>query len=209
METAILANLPISFADKLMQIELKRRREKIENEHRNFIAKGGTIKTKRATFQPVTPNVKPRTIFDVAKNGLSLPTLSKLNMVHPESQSTDLLLQSDESGKLEQLAERVNNNVRWDFSDQFLNLAKRTAQQILSNIENKLDNVYAESHVEYINREKAFENRGGCIFIPITSPNGRNKTQKNFFDKIRNLWFTINRWLVWIVSALRHEGLII
>ena len=68
LETAILANLPISFADKLMQIELKRRKEKIENEHRNFIAKGGTIRTKRATFQSITSNVKTRTIFDVAKN---------------------------------------------------------------------------------------------------------------------------------------------
>ena len=189
VETAILANLPISFADKLMQIELKRRREKIENEHRNFVARGGTIKTKRATFQPITPNVKPRTIADVAKNGLRLPTLQQLNSV---LQSTDVFLQTDESRKLEQLAERVNNNVRWDFSDQFLNLAKRTAQQILSNIENKLDNVYAESHVEYINRERAFEKRGGCIFHSHHLPKWAKEYQKNipaeidfFADKMR------------------------
>ena len=205
LETAILANLPISFADKLMQIELKRRKEKIENEHRNFVAKGGTIKTKRATFQPVTPNVKPRTIAEVAKNGLSLPTLSQLNMVHPEPQTTDVLLQNDESGKLEQLAERINNNVQWDFSDQFLNLAKRTAQQILSNIENKLDNVYAESHVEYINREKAFENRGGCIFHSHRLPKWAKEDPKKFFKMADKYEGIGNRRYMEIEFALPNE----
>ncbi len=205
METAILANLPISFADKLMQIELKRRREKIENEHRNFIAKGGTIKTKSPIFQPITPNVRSRTIADVAKKGLRLPTLSKLNLVHSEPQSTDVLLQTDESRKLEQLAERVNNNVRWDFSDQFLNLAKRTAQQILSNIETKLDNVYAESHVEYIYREKAYERRGGCIFHSHHLPKWAKEDPKKFFKMADKYEGVGNRRYMEIEFALPNE----
>ena len=181
LETAIFAKLPISFADKLLQTAFKRRKEQIQNERRIFVANGGSIKTKRNTFQPFTPNVKSRTIADVAKNGLRLPSLSKLNLVHSEPQSTDLFLPSDESRQLEQLAERVNNNVRWDFSQQFLNLAKQTSQQILSNIENKLDKVYAESHVEYINREKAFESRGGCIFHSQHLPKWAKDDPKKFF----------------------------
>ncbi len=205
LDTAIFANLPISFADKLMQTELKRRKEKIENERRNFIAKGGTIKTKSATFQPFTPNVKPRTIADVTRNGLCLPSLSKLNLVHSEPQSTDLFLQSDESRKLEQLAERINNNVRWDFSQQFLNLAKQTSQKILSNIENKLDNVYAESHVEYINRERAFENRGGCIFHSHHLPKWAKNDPKKFFKAADKYEGIGNRRYMEIEFALPNE----
>lgn len=77
-----------------------------------------------------------------------MPTLSQLSVVHSESEGADVLLQNDESRKLDALAKRINKNVRWDFSQQFLNLAKQTTQEILKNIETKLDNVYAESHVE-------------------------------------------------------------
>ena len=84
-----------------------------------------------------------------------------------------MLLQNDESRKLEQLTKNSYSNVRWDFSQHFLNLAKETTQEILNNIETKLDNVYAESHVEYINREKAFESRGGCIFHTYHLPKWR------------------------------------
>ena len=181
LDTAIFANLPISFADKLMQTELKRRKEKFQNERRIFVANGGSIKTKSATFQPFTPNVKPRTIAEITKNGLSLPTLSQLNLVHSESERIDVLLQNDESRKLDSLAKNSYPNVRWNFSQQFLNLAKQTSQQILKNIEEKLNNVYAESHVEYINREKAFENRGGCIFHAHHLPKWAKDDPKKFF----------------------------
>ena len=41
LDTAIFANLPISFADKKIQNELRRQKEKIDLERRNFIANGG------------------------------------------------------------------------------------------------------------------------------------------------------------------------
>ena len=126
-------------------------------------------------------------------------------MVHPEPQSTDVLLQTDESRKLEQLAERINNNVRWDFSQQFLKLAKRTSQQILSNIEKKLDNVYAESHVEYINREKAFENRGGCIFHSHHLPKWAKEDPKKFFKAADKYEGIGNRRYMEIEFALPNE----
>ena len=178
IDTAILANLPISFADKRIQNEFIRQKEKKEIERRNFIANGGKIFTERAKFQPVTSTVKTRKLTDVTKRGLCLPTLSQLNMV---SEGTDVLLQNDESRKLDELAKRINNHVRWDFSQQFLNLAKQTSQQILQNIEEKLDNVYAESHVEYINRERAFESRGGCIFHSHHLPKWAKDDPKKFF----------------------------
>ena len=161
LDTAIFENLPISFADEKIQNEFRRQKGKIDIERRNFISNGGKIFTKRTNSQSVTSTLKTRKLSDVTKRGFCLPTLSQLSLV---SQGTDVLLQTDESGKLDSLAKNSYPNVRWDFSQHFLNLAKETTQEILNNIETKLDNVYAESHVEYINREKAFENRGGCIF---------------------------------------------
>lgn len=180
--TAIFDNLPVSFADKRIQNEVRRLKEKKDIERRNFIAKGGKIFTKRTNSQPLTSNVKTRKLSDVTKRGFCLPTLSQLPMLHSESQGTDVLLSADKSRKLDNLAKNSYSNVRWDFSQHFLNLAKQTSQQILKNIEEKLDNVYAESHVEYINREKAFENRGGCIFHSHHLPKWANDDPKNFFE---------------------------
>ena len=179
--TAILDNLPISFADKKIQNEFRRQKEKKEIERRNYIANGGKIFTELTISQPFTSTLKARKLEDVTKRGFCLPTLSQLPVVHSESQGTNVLLQTDESRKLDELAKNSYSNVRWDFSQHFLNLAKQTSQQILKNIEEKLDNVYAESHVEYINREKAFESRGGCIFHSHHLPKWAKDAPKKFF----------------------------
>ena len=134
-----------------------------------------------------------------------MPTLSQLSLVHSESQSTDVLLQNDESGKLDELAKNSYPNVRWDFSSQFLKLAKETTQQILHNIESKLDNVYAESHVEYINREKAFESRGGCIFHAHHLPKWAKDDPKKFFKMADKYEGVGNRRYMEIEFALSNE----
>ena len=203
LDTAIFENLPISFADKRIQNEVRRQKEKKEIERRNYIAKGGKIYTERPNFQSVTSTFKARKLEDVTKRGFCLPTLSQLNLVH--SEGTDVLLQNDESRKLDDLAKRINNNVRWDFSEQYLKLAKRTTQQILHNIEEKLDNVYAESHVEYINREKAFEKRGGCIFHYHHLPKWAKDDPKNFFKMADKYEGVGNRRYMEIEFALPNE----
>lgn len=205
LDTAIFENLPISFADKKIQTELRRQKEKNDIERRNFIANGGKIITNRANSQSVTSNVKTRKLEDVTKRGFCLPTLSKLSLVHSESQGTDVLLQNDESRKLDSLAKNSYSNVRWDFSNQFLNLAKETTQEILHNIETKLDNVYAESHVEYINREKAFENRSGCIFHSHHLPKWAKNDPKKFFKMADKYEGVGNRRYMEIEFALPNE----
>ena len=205
IDTAIFDNLPISFADKRIQSEFRRLKEKNDIERRNFIANGGKIFTERQNSQPVTSTVKTRKLTDVTKRGFCLPTLSQLPVVHSKSQGTDVLLQNDESRKLEQLAKNSYSNVRWDFSQQFLNLAKQTTQEILQNIESKLDNVYAESHVEYINREKAFESRGGCIFHSHHLPKWAKDDPKKFFKMADKYEGIGNRRYMEIEFALPNE----
>ena len=67
LDTAIFANLPISFADKRIQTEFRRLKEKKELERRNFIANGGKIITKRINSQSVTSTLKTRKLEDVPK----------------------------------------------------------------------------------------------------------------------------------------------
>lgn len=55
LDTAIFENLPISFADKKIQTELRRQKEKKEIERINYIASGGKIFTERPNSQPSTP----------------------------------------------------------------------------------------------------------------------------------------------------------
>ena len=205
IDTAIFDNLPITFSDKRMQNEVERQREKNDIERRNFIAKGGKIYTERPNIQPVDQTFKTRKLSDVTKRGICLQKLSELSVVHTESKGNDVLLSADESRKLDDLAKRINNNVRWDFSNQFLNLAKQTSQQILKNIEEKLDNVYAESHVEYINREKAFEKKGGCIFHTHHLPKWAKNDPKIFFKMADKYEGIGNRRYMEIEFALPNE----
>ena len=131
--------------------------------------------------QPRTSSINSKTIESVTKIGLLLPTLSQLNLVHSESQGTDLFLQNNESCQLEQLAKKFCNNVRWDFSDERKKLADWTADKILERINENLQQTFAKSHVEYINREKAFAKRGGCIFHAHHLPKWAKNDTKKFF----------------------------
>ena len=53
-----------------------------------------------------------------------------------------------------------------------------TAQKILQHIEK----TNAQSHLEYINRERAFENRGACIFHAHHLPKWAHDDPKKFFQ---------------------------
>ena len=81
-----------------------------------------------------------------------VPTLSELAVVPPESEAV----------------ERKR-------------LAKWTAQKILERIEETQDSVFAASHVEYINRERAFAQRGGCFFHSHHLPKWAKGDPKKFF----------------------------
>ena len=64
-----------------------------------------------------------------------------------------------------------------DYPDQ-KNFAINTAQKILQNIEK----TNAQAHLEYINRERAYENRGACIFHAHRLPKWAHNNPKKFFQ---------------------------
>ena len=202
---ALLANLDLSFKDKFMQDEFIHQKEILENDRKKFVRNGGTIISKRPNPKPCFAPAHAKTIETATKIGLRLPTLSELNLVHSESEGTDLLLQDDESRQLEQFAKDFYNNVRWNFSDERKKLAQWTANKILERINENMQQVFAKSHVEYINREKAFANRGGCVFHSHKLPKWAKNDPKKFFQAADKYESKGNRRYMEIVFALPNE----
>ena len=93
-----------------------------------------------------------------------------------------MLLQTDESNGMDDLAKEYYQHVRWDFSDERTKLAQLTAKKILENVSEAMKEQSALSHVEYINRERAFEKRGGCIFHSHHLPKWAHDDSKIFFQ---------------------------
>ena len=205
INAAISDDLPISFADPLIQNFFLHHKELLLNERHSFISNGGTLVTHRHNPKPLITTFNRQSIQDVAKIGLRLPTLSQLSLIHSEPQGTDLLLLSDESRQLEQLSKDLYYNVRWDFSRERRKLADRTADTILQRIHENLNHLSAQSHVEYINRENAFAHRGGCIFQAHHLPKWAKDDPKKFFRAADKYEGCGNRRYVEIEFALPNE----
>ena len=116
-----------------------------------------------------------------------------------------MFLQADESNDLDKLAKEYYQRVRWDFSNERVRFALLTAKKILENMAEALEEHSALSHVEYINREKAFANRGGCIFHAHHLPKWANDDPKNFFQVADEYEAVGNRRYREIVFALPNE----
>ena len=81
------------------------------------------------------------------------------------------------------------------------NFAIHTAQKILQHIAK----TNARSHLEYINREKAYENRGACIFHSHHLPKWANNDPKKFFQAADKYEGVGHRRYVEIEFALPNE----
>ena len=205
LQTALLANLPVTFADRLLQKEFERLKERKADDDKKFIGNGGIIVTERPNPKPSIAPTHAKTIEDATKNGFRLPTLSELSLVHSESKGTDMLLPLDESGELDSLAKDFYKYVRWDFSSEQARLAKWTVNKILENIEETIEQHSALSHVEYINREKAYAKRGGCIFHAHRLPKWAHDDPKKFFQAADKYEGKGNRRYMEIEFALPNE----
>ena len=205
LQTALLANLPVTFADRLLQKEFERLKERKADDDKKFIGNGGIIVTERPNPKPSIAPTHAKTIEDATKNGFRLPTLSELSLVHSESKGTDMLLPLDESGELDSLAKDFYKYVRWDFSSEQARLAKWTVNKILENIEETMEQHSALSHVEYINREKAYAKRGGCIFHAHRLPKWAHDDPKKFFQAADKYEGKGNRRYMEIEFALPNE----
>ena len=205
LEIAVYANLPISFQDNLLQNEFEQQKEDEENERNSFVANGGKIISKRPNIKPTVAPSHAKRVEDATKEGFRLPTLSQRTMVYPKSRGTDVLLQTDEFNGMDELTREYDKRVRWDFSGERKRLAKLTAEKILENVTEAMEEQSAVSHVEYINRERAFAHRGGCIFHAHRLPKWAQDDPKNFFQAAEEYEAVGNRRYREIEFALPNE----
>lgn len=82
-------------------------------------------------------------------------------------------------------------------------MAVETAQKILERMEKK--QIIAQEHVEYINRERAFEKRGECIFHAHRLPKWAHNDPKKFFQAADRYEGVGNRRYMEIEFALPNE----
>lgn len=170
VNAAASAVLPLSFYDPEMQSEFLRKKETRQNYGNQ----------RRNSFSKPYP-INPRTTIFTAPTAATLPSLRELSMrslVSVGSEQSGLLVQSDEYDKLADAGAALASTVRWDSSGERRNRAQTTAKTILKNID---ANVAANSHVEYINREKAFAKRGDCVYTSNHLPAWANGSPNKFF----------------------------
>lgn len=205
LEVALLADLDISFADKLLQDAFVSRKENLKNDQKNFIKNGGYLITKRPTPKNIFSPAHTQTVEDVTKVGLNLRSIADLKSIPSLSAEDDISLSEEEKNELEQLAQDSYQNLRFDFSHERKNLAKWTADTILQRLDESFDYISAHSHIEYINRENAFAHRGGCIFHSHHLPKWAKDDPKNFFKAADRYEGSGNRRYVEIEFALPNE----
>ena len=180
LQVALKNNLSISFQDKLMQGTFELRKREKEIERRNFFATGGKIVTKRLKSQSHIHPARVKTIEEATKTGFRFPSLSQLPTLKEASE--EIKLTKDEVYDLEEFMREQYQHVRYDFFDEQKTFAQLTAKRILENVEEAQKQNSAVSHAEYINREKAYEKRGGYIFQFHRLPKWANDDPKKFFQ---------------------------
>ena len=203
LQVALEDNLSISFQDKLMQGTFELRKREKEIARRKFLANGGTIITTRPKIHYRIHPAQAKTIEQAIKTGFHLPALSQLPALNGVSGKEKIT--ADEALDLEQFMREQYQHVRFDFSHEQKNLAQLTAKKILENVAEAQKQKSAVSHAEYINREKAYENRGGCIFQFHRLPKWAHDDPKKFFQAADEYEGVGHRRYVEIEFALPNE----
>lgn len=181
MEAAVLSELHITFADRFMQQEFQQKLEEAEDERNRFREHGGKFIPHRHVPKSHPQSLADPSLQALADKGFRLPTLSQCNLVSPESPDAGLLLSDNEARQLVNEGKQSYRHVRWDVVRERGRVARETARKILQSTEEHLDFISAAAHVEYINREKGFAQRGGCIYQGHQLPKWAKNSPKKFF----------------------------
>ena len=181
MEVAVLSELHITFADIFMQQEFQQKREESEDERKRFRADGGKFLPHRHVSKSHTQSLADPSLQALADAGFRLPTLSQCTLVSPEPADVGLLLSDDEARELVNEGKQSYSHVRWDVGRERGRVAGEIARGILQRTEEHMDFISAAAHVQYINREKAFAQRGGCIYQSHQLPKWAKDSPKKFF----------------------------
>lgn len=200
-------HLDIQFQSQLHQEAVTRKIKEQEHERRIFEAAGGrygvpVFSPGDIIFPSGIPGAFPigsggresgsgilesdterHTVTEIARTGWSLPALSGGNVVLSGRQP-DVLLSRNASHQLQRRIRRRQDSLpklRWDVSGPRKNAVEASVKEILHNLQYHLDKTFASSHVQYINRESVFEQRGGCVYKAHHLPSWAEENPLNFF----------------------------
>ena len=183
LDSILKFNIDITL-DEESKRTLAKKMEEEQNERREFRLRGGKYIKRRATQKHDTPihDGRGRTLSQsVSLSPPTLRTLPKRSMDNTGSGKPAMLLQDHFLDLLEHRRSELDSHVRWNNRDGRGRLIRGTAGRIIANIEKAEDKVHAFSHVEYINREAAFEKKGGCIYTENRLPKWAKGDAKRFF----------------------------
>lgn len=182
-EVAAQANLDVRFKSRKLQQMKEETEEKIDDERRRFEAGGGRYKAAAHLFQPYPHETCGKRLRTLAagRGWADVPSLSERSMDGARPDDARELLHVDASHELADGGREHYPNLRWSLSRGRRKGAERIAKRILKNVEMEMDNIYAASHVEYINREKAFTKRGGCVYQAHRLPSWAEDSPITFF----------------------------
>lgn len=182
IQAALLADLPVSFADEDLQAVFIQKKEEWKHEREEYRRKGGRIIRARSIPESDAPILRHPHGDASSEETLSrVRHLSELHVVRPEQQP-ERMVQHDEERRVGFDEPAGYSSVRRGLSRARRERARVTARKILQNIEANQDTLLASlKHVEYINREKAFKKKGGCIYTQHRLPKWAKDSPNVFF----------------------------
>lgn len=182
IQAALLADLPVSFADENLQAIFVQKKEEWKHEREEYRRQGGRIIRARSVPESDAPILRhPHGDASSEETLSSVRRLSELHVVRPEQQP-ERVVQRDEERRVGLDEPAGYSSVRRGLSRARRERARITAGRILRNIEGNEDTLLASiKHVEYINREKAFEKKGGCIYTKHRLPKWAKDSPNVFF----------------------------
>ena len=193
MATAVKLEVPVTWSEEYQNKVMAIMKEDYENGERDFRAAGGKYISRRIADprKPTgrgrgkvgipEPHAKLDTLEALAQRGFSLPHLPQCNMVRPEGRSK-LLLSRDENNHLLNKCRESTAHLRWYSLRSRRRVIDKTVNDIMVNFQKRNDDVYASSHVQYINRESIFKKRGGCLYTANHLPGWAEGNAKKFFQ---------------------------
>lgn len=204
-------DLPLHFEDSVIEAKYQRKREEYQRERAKcnscFGAGNRKLHQERGegTHFPI-PHAKPSTgkILTTGER-LRVSVLPKRNLEIHKANGASVLLHSTkgvllDDGRTEQrgaMRRNIHRNgqkqdyavrtpksdrPRWNLGAERRRYAEETAKRILIRLQDSLDRTFAYSHIQYINREAAFQKRGGCIGRGHSLPQWANDDPKRFFE---------------------------
>ena len=177
---AALADLDIKFADAQMQEVFSQKRKEMQDERERFVAAGGQLRRRPRLPEPDPDESGNPTLKAFAEG--RVPSLSSMSERHLDGarQENAPVLVSDHAGdELDIKGTSSAPPVRWDVRWGRRRVAEKTAKEILKNVLMHQKEFAAMSHAKYINREGAFEKKGGCVYRSCKLPSWAKDEQGN------------------------------